>query len=96
MAETRKPLRPNSRSRISFSLPTFNTNHSKVHDRAPSLNRSWSSSRTIRADNDRMTDHDIAAFLALLASGVVGALITTPVRIAITVAAKRTSSDRRR
>jgi uncharacterized integral membrane protein len=43
-----------------------------------------------------MTDHDIAAFLALLASGVVGALITTPVRIAITVAAKRTSSDRRR
>ena len=96
MAETRKPLRPNSRSRISFSLPTFSTNHAKVRERAPSLNRSWPTSRTIRADDERMTAHDTVAFLALLASGVVGALITTPVRIAITVAAKRTNSDRRR
>jgi len=30
-----------------------------------------------------MTAHDTVAFLALLASGVVGALITTPVRVAI-------------
>jgi hypothetical protein len=42
-----------------------------------------------------MTAHDFVAFLALLASGVIGALIATPVRAAITIAAKRPRSDRR-
>ncbi len=43
-----------------------------------------------------MTAHDFAVFLALLASGVIGALVSTPVRAAIIVSSKRNRPNRRR
>ena len=49
-----------------------------------------------RADILFMTAHELIDFLALLSSGVIGALIATPVRAAITVAADRRGVNRRR
>ncbi len=48
-----------------------------------------------RADTSRMIAlHDLD-FIALLASGVIGALIATPVRAMVTVVANRSRSSRR-
>jgi len=43
-----------------------------------------------------MITHDLIDFCALVASGVIGALIATPVRQAVAIAVRRTRSDRRR
>lgn len=47
-------------------------------------------------DTARMITHDLIDFCALVASGVIGALIATPVRQAVVIAVRRTRSDRRR
>lgn len=48
-----------------------------------------------RTDTTRMIVHDLLEFCALLASGIVGALVATPLRHAMVVVAERNRDNRR-